>query len=58
MGLLYGLIRLTVLSREAVGFSTLCSGAHGRVVSTVERWEVAWAGVVILKGIQLLLYFE
>lgn len=38
--------------------SAMVSWTSGASNHSVKRWEVAWAGFVILMGIQLLLYFE
>ncbi len=38
--------------------NAMVSWASGISGQTVKRWEVAWAGFVIIMGLQLLLYFE
>jgi hypothetical protein len=38
--------------------SAMVAWASGISPQTVKRWELAWAGLVILMGLQLLVYFE
>lgn len=38
--------------------NAMVSWASGASRRTMKRWEVAWAGFVVLMGLQLLMYFE
>ena len=49
---------LGCLSIGAAVSSAMVAWASGLSLHTAQRWELAWAGFVIVIGLQLLLYFE
>ena len=49
---------LGCLSIGAAVSSAMVAWASGISLHTAQRWELAWAGFVIVIGLQLLLYFE